>query len=512
MLRDVIKVNRTKKSAKNALFALLSKIIYIVISFICRTFFIKYLSEEYLGVNGLFTNVLTILSFAELGIGNAIIFKLYKPIAENDEEKVKTLIHFYKKIYFLIGLFIFIVGLLIIPFLDVFIKNEPNIKESITFIYILFLFNTCVSYFFTYKKSIIIAYQNEYILSIIDLIISIVQNLLQIVVLIITKNFILYLIILIIGTIVNNVIASLIANKKYPFILEKKYKKIDKCESKSIFNDVKSLILYKFGYVLGNGTDNIIISSFIGVGPVGLLSNYTTLTAAITSVLGSFFNALTASVGNLNTIKDKKKKEDVFYQIIYISFIVYSVISVCVAVLSNRFVSIWIGEKYVLSMKICFAIGFNLYIDGVRFANYTFRNTLGLFTNGRIIPLISSISNVVLSILLVNKIGMFGVLIATGLTRLLILTWYDPYIIHKYAFESTSKKYFKNYFYYFCLVTIMYIISSKLNLLISYNGLFGFVISGVLLVCVNMLIAILSTCFKEEFKSTISRFKNLIKE
>lgn len=505
-------MNRTKNSARNAGIAVISKILTIIITFISRTIFIKYLGEEYLGVNGLFTNILMILSFAELGIGNAIIFKLYKPIADNDKEKIKTLVYFYKKAYFLIGLIIFFLGLLIIPFLGVMINNAPDIKESITFIYILFLINTTISYFFTYKKSVISGFQKEYIINIVTLITTFIQNIIQIIILVVSQNYILYLITLIASTIMNNVINSYIADKLYPYINEKEYSKLDKKEQKNIFNDVKSLIIYKLGYVLSNGTDNIIISSFLGVGQVGLLSNYTTITSAITSLLSTPFNSLTASIGNLNTIKDNDRKESVFYQILFISFIIYGYVSIATGILLNRFITIWLGIDYALAFSISIAIAFNLYIDGMRFVNYTFRNTLGLFKKGRFLPLLSSISNVILSIILVKYAGMFGVLIATGVTRLLIMTWYDPYLIHKNAFKTSSTRYYKTYIYYLVVSIITFILCTKIDRTISITGILGFIISGMVVSVIIFILFLLCTFKLKEFKETKERIAGLIKK
>ena len=214
--------SRTKNSARNACVAIVSKVIYIVMSFICRTVFIKILGTEYLGVNGLFTNILTMLSFAELGIGVAIIYKMYKPIAEDDHEQIKTLIHFYKRAYATIGTVILILGLMVIPFLGSIIKDSPNIKENLSFIYVLFLVNTSISYFFAYKKSIITGHQKEYIINLITLVVTTVLNILQIVFLFITHNYIVYLLLQIIATVTDNVIASKMANKMYPYIKEKK--------------------------------------------------------------------------------------------------------------------------------------------------------------------------------------------------------------------------------------------------------------------------------------------------
>ena len=504
------KTSRIKSTTINSTVALGSKILIFVLQFICRTVFIKVLSTEYLGVNGLFTNILTMLSFAELGIGNAIIFKLYKPIAENDQEKIKTYMKFYQKAYVLIGIVILTIGIIIIPFLKYMINDVPDIKENIYFIYVLFLANSTISYFFTYKKSIIIGYQKEYITTIINFVTVVLQNTIQIVILVLTKNYILYLVIQILATFLDNYISSKKANKMYPFIKDKDYEKISKTEEKKIFTDVKSLILYKIGDILSNGTDNIIISTFVGVSEVGLLSNYTTITNAIKTFLSSFFNGFTASVGNLNTTDDNEKKESIFYQILLLSFLIYGFVSVAIILLSNEFITIWLGNDYLLSFSVCFALGFNMYVDGMRFVNYTFRNTMGMFRKGRFIPLISSISNVILSVILVQYIGIFGVLIATGLTRMFIMTVWDPYLLHKYKFNTSCKRYYITYLYYLIVVALDLFACSFIISKVAIGGILGFIIKGIVIMIVSYIIFFIFTFKMKEFTGLKDIVKNII--
>ena len=184
--------SRIKNTIRNVRSGIIVQIINKVMAFIVRTVFIRILNTEYLGVNGLFTNILTVLSFAELGIGTAIIFSMYKPVAEDDTDKIKSLMRLYKKSYNTIGIVVFILGICVIPFMKYIIKDAPNIKESIILIYVLFLINTSVSYFFTYKKSIITAHQQESIINRIDSFFYLIKSILEIVFLILTKNYILY--------------------------------------------------------------------------------------------------------------------------------------------------------------------------------------------------------------------------------------------------------------------------------------------------------------------------------
>ena len=425
-------------------------------------------------------------------------------------KKIKTYMKFYKKIYILIGIVVLVVGLLIIPFLDYIIKDAPDIKESITLIYILFLLNSSISYFFTYKKSIIIANQKEYVTTIINFLVVLVQNIVQIIILLLTKNYILYLLIQIGATLMDNIIASIKANKMYPFLKDKEYIKIEKKEEKDIFKDVKSLMLYKIGYILSSGTDNIIISAFIGVEKVGLLSNYTTITNAITSFLTSFFNGFTASVGNLNTTEENDKKESIFYQIMLLSFVIFGVIAIGTIVLINDLIKIWLGPDYLLSFSICFALGFNLLVDGMRIVNYTFRNTMGLFKKGRLIPLISSISNVILSLILVNVFGIFGVLLATGITRLFITTMYDPYLLHKYKFHSPCKRYYLTYLYYLIIFFVDLALCMLITSKITIVGILGFIIKGIVITIITGIVFILLINKIKEFKELVKLLKSRI--
>ena len=487
-----MQASRTKNSIRNVTFSSISKVIYIITNFVCRTIFIKVLGSEYVGLNGLFTNILGIFTLVDLGIGSAIVYRLYKPIAEGDTEKSKNLILFYKQVYRIIGIIIAIIGVLIIPFLSS-IVGENNINENITIIYILFLIKTVVMYFLYYKREFIVAHQKEYMVSIIELSVCIVQNVLEIIFLILTHNYIVYLIIQMSTTILERIIISVIANKLYPYIKEKSYSKLDKKEKREIFSDVKALTFYRIGYILSDSMDNIIISIFAGLNQVGLLSNYVIVVKSIVSLVSSAFNSLTASIGNLNTTDNNSRKENVYYTIFHLSFIMYGYISIATALLLNKFIVIWIGEEFLLSFKIAIILGINMYIDGMRYINEAYRNTLGLFKKGKYIPLISSGINVILSIILVQYIGVFGVLLATALSRVLIAIWYDPYIIHKYEFKNNFKKFYLRYFYYLVILAATFFVCYKVTILIKITGIVGFLICGIIVTFIVGTIFLLTT-------------------
>ncbi|MBP3503049.1 MAG: sugar translocase [Clostridia bacterium] len=511
--------NRTNNAIRNVKTGAIVQFINRIMAFVVQTVFIKVLNAEYLGVNGLFTNILTILSFTELGIGTAIIFSMYKPVANEDKEKIKSLMKLYKKSYNIIGCIVFLLGLCIIPFLGIIIKEAPNIKENLTYIYILFLFNTSVSYFFTYKKSIIYAHQKQSIIDNIDSIFYLIKSILLILFLYITKNYIVYLCVQIGTTIIENVVISIKADKLYPYLKEKNVEKLDRKESKSIFDNVKSLIIYKLGGVIMNGTDNILISALINVNTVGYCSNYVLIINSVKGIVYSALNGVSASVGNLNAMGNPEKKERVFYQITFVNYIVYSFVTIAFIVLLNPFIKIWLGESYVLGISVSIALAISAFIEGMRNPGYTFRTTLGLFKKGRKTPYIGAVTNIILSIILGKTIGVTGIFIATAIAQLVSYSWIDPYLIHKYEFKTSVSKYFKKYSVYAIVFTISTCITLFVSQLIKIEGIIGLILKAIVVCIIPNLINLLVYYRTEEFKELkikildpiISKFTRKIK-
>ena len=513
--------SRTKNSARNMSVAIIAKLVTVLLSFVCRTVFINVLGAEYLGFNGLFSNILSVLSFAELGAGTALIYRMYKPVAENDREKIKSLMHLYKTVFNVIGVTIFVLGLAVLPFLPFLMKDSGGVDSNLIAVYyVLFLISCSISYFFTYKRSLITSYQQNHIVSLINLFAMVLTNVLEIVFLLTTHNYVAYLLIQIGGVLLENTLISRKADKMYPYIKETEFQKVSKHERKSFFKDVKLLFLRQTSYALLQGTDNIIISAFVGIVEVGLLSNYTLITTTLYSLLETAFNAITPSIGNLNTIKDKARKEKVFYQIFFISFIIYGYVSIMIALLLNKFVAVWLGGEYVLGMAISFALGLDFFISGTRYAYYTYRNTSSLFRKAVYLPIITVLANILLSILLVNVLPMeghwkiFGVLIATPITKLIFQAAYEPYLIHKYMFKTSVIKYYKRFGYYVFVTLLAGVISYFVINAIPVEGVVGFVIDGVLgtliVAAIFWLFTFKTASYREVKKKLVRLVKNKI--
>ena len=508
MIKGEIKLekSRTKNTIKNVKTGLIVQLINKVMGFIVRTVFISVLGKEYLGINGLFTNILTVLSFAELGIGSAIIFSMYKPIAEDDKEKIKSFMQLYKKCYNIIGIFVLICGILIIPFLKIIIKEPPNIKENISIIYLLFLINTSTSYFFTYKKSIISAYQQQSIINKIDSVIYVIKNIIEIIILKWTRQYLVYLFMEIFATIIENIVLASKATKMFPYLKEKEVKPLEKKEKKKIFSNVKALVAYQFGSIIMDGSDNILISSLINVTTVGVCSNYTLILSSVKSVLNSALNGITASIGNLNTNENIEKKEDILHQYLLVSFFIYSFCATAFIALSNPFINIWIGENYILPLSVPIALGISFFLGGIRQPSYTYRVTLGLFRKGSFTAYIAAITNIVFSIILCKFFDVTGIYIGTSLALLVSYIWIDPCLIYKYEFKKTTTTYFKKLIIYIIVFFIDIVVTLNAIKIITIDGFLGFILKMILVMVIPNIINLIALYKEKEFKAINERF------
>lgn len=448
--------NRTINSLRNIAVSSIGQFVNLLISIINRIVFLKVLNVEYLGVSGIFSDLLTVLSLAELGIGNAIAYALYKPIALGDKEKISEYMNLYGKIYKIIGILVASIGLVITPFLRFLIRDVPNINESIYLIYILFLANTVVSYFFSYKATLLIADQKNYVISLVMYIVSSVQLITQVLFLTFTRNYIIYLIIQIIFTLTYNITISIIVDKQYSF--DKKVT-LNKHDSKVLFKNTKSLFIIKLSSMLVNNTDNIIIALVVNVGTIGFLSNYKILINTANAFLNQIFYGISASIGNLNVSADESKKLSIFETLNLANFWIVSWFSVGFWILSNDIIELWLGSNYKLSIDIIIILGLNFYVVGMQGAVWTYKNTMGLFVKGQYILLITALLNIVLSLTLGTFYGLFGILVATVIARLLTNVWYDPYVIFKYGFKENPLSYFKKYISYTLILAITFILT-----------------------------------------------------
>ena len=504
--------SRTKQSAINAGVSLFARIQTLILGFVSRMIFLRFLSAEYLGVNGLFTNVLTVLSFAELGIGNAIQFSLYKPVKENDREKIASLMRLYKWAYRIIAASVLVVGVALLPVLDLLITEKPAITENLILIYCLFLFNSAASYLFTYKQTLLVADQREYVVTLATSISSVLQNVVHIVILFLTRNFLAYLISTITCNFLTNFIISVIVSRQYSYIKNKDAPSLEKTEKKQIFRDIKALSISKIAGVACNGTDNIIITRMLGIIWVGLVSNYTLIINTMSGLLYSILSGLTGSLGNLNVDKDYQKNRRVFNEIFLLGFFLYSVVGICTIVLVNDFIGeVWLrDEQYLLSLVVVISLVLIGYQSGMNYAAYSFRTTLGYFDQVKYVYVLTAVLNIGLSILLCYWIGLPGIFFATTISKLLTSEIADGYYAYKYGLGLSPIRYYLKWLLHFALYAGNLAACWFTIRLIPLHGLSGFLVKGVACFAMSFAINCIVFCRTEAFRGILFRMRQLL--
>lgn len=445
------------------------KLINLLLTFVVRTVFISVLGKEYLGINGLFTNILTILSFTELGVGNAIVFAMYKPIAQNRMDMVNALMRFYHKCYCAIGSVILLIGLCITPFIPKLVSGY-TLDLNIYLLFLLYLVNAVVTYFFASRTSFLSAIQQQYKVDIYQQVVKAVKEICMGVALILTHNFILYLLINIILEAMLTLYIYIRIGQEHPFLKEKTTYVISKQEYTSIAKNIYALLLYKIATTVLGGTDNIIISSCVGLGAVGVLSNYVLIVNNVSNFTTVIGHSVTASIGNLNATDDTSKKETIFNSLLLVTFWIFGWITIGMMLFFNQALELWIGPEYLFEMPIVFAICLNFYVGGLQTAGYTFRITNGYFRNSRYFPVLNVILNLGLSLYLVDKVGVFGVLIATPISRILTTTLVDPFYVYKLSFHKSPSIFYVKYMLLFVLEAVTFAINYYVLQLIPEIG------------------------------------------
>ena len=501
---------RTSNSIKNSITSFVGNSLSLIIAFISQAIFIRLLGVEYLGLNGLFSNILSMLCIFELGIGNAIVFNLYKPISENDEKKISALMWFYKKAYSIIIVLILFFGLILIPFLPFFI-NEINIDINVNIVYILFLISTISSYFMAYKRNLIIANQKNYIINLIHVIYIIFLNVLQLLIIFFYKNYYLYLVIKILCQLLENLLISLFADFKYKSILNLKDEKLDSKTEKDIFTRVRSLIFHKIGGVIIFGTDNILISSFLGIATVGLYTNYNTVANGLNTIFGQIISSVTSSVGNLLLCDDDNKKFEVFKKIRFLNFIVSTFTSICFLVIVQPFIKIWVGSKFLLPLGVVFVIVFNYFQKMQRQVYGTFKDSAGIWFEDRYVPIIESTLNIVFSILFLKLFGLSGVFMGTIISGLALWCYSYPKFVYKKLFKRSYIDYAKETLSYIIIFSVLSLFTYYISSLFVFDNLWlKLIINCLIAVFIPSLVLFLIFKNTTEFKYYCNLLKNML--
>ena len=408
-----------------------------ILKFIGRSVFIYFLGKAYLGVNSLFTSIIGILSLSELGIGPAIVYSLYKPLAQDDHIKVKSLMVIYKKIYIIIGVIVTVLGVGLLPFIPNIVgkTNIPNI----IWIYLLFLCNSVVSYFFSYNRSLLSADQKNYLITINDFIFSTITQVLQMVILWKTKNFILYLLVAIFFSVLGNIYLKRRVDKEYSFLSGISPQKLDNETKKELRQNTLGNLIGKIGIVVVMTTDNIYISLFSGVVNVGLYNNYMLAINAANSLISQINNSLTGSLGNLSVTENGNKSYQVFRKNHFINYFITSIFIISFVYLLNDFIYLWLGKGCQLPTITIFLIIINYMLLTYRNVVTSFNVAYGLTYHLRWKVFFECGANILFSafFLIILKLGLNGVILGTIFSTIFVVEWWEPYVLFKYGFKKS---------------------------------------------------------------------------
>lgn len=471
---------RTEYSVRNTTVAFSAQALAILMGFLTRVVFTRTLSEGYVGINGLFTDILNILSLSELGVGTAITYALYGPIAKKDIAKQQALMRLFRNFYRLTAGIVCAAGLCLIPFLDFLMKDRPDV-DHLLLIYLLYLFRSVVSYLLIYKKTLIDAHQMNYITVLYHNGFLILQDLCQVLVLLLTGNFILFLVIAVLCTVTGNICMSRKADRLFPYLKEPCSVPLASEERHDIFKNVKAMLMHKLGNVAVNNTDNLLISSFVGVVAAGIYSNYFLIIGSVRQVFDQALLGAAASVGNLGVTEEKEKVHQVFWQLFFIGYWMFGFAGICLLELLNPFVTLAFGKTYLFSEEIVLILCINFFINGMRRPILIFKESMGLFWYDRYKAVAEALLNLVISVALVLHFGVAGVFVGTFCSTVLTSVWAEPYVLYKYRFEMPVGVYFRRYFGYVAVMAGVWALTDAVCRLITGSAVF--VLAVRLLLC-----------------------------
>ena len=495
--------SRSKNLILNIVFGYVAQVGILILSFVGRKIFLSFLSVDYLGINGLYSNILTVLSLAELGLDTAVLYSLYKPVANNDTALINSLLKYFKKIYFILAIGIFAVGIVLIPFLKLIIKSNLNDMDVIAF-YLLFLVNTVASYFVAHKVAFLSACQEQRIQKLVTLSSNFILQVMYIIVLVLWKNYYVYVLAMVVTTIINNLILNFICNKIHPTLKEKTDPV--RFEIAPIKRRIYATFVYKIGAVAINNTDNILISVLVSTAAVGFYSNYYALINAFQGFIAIISTSLISGIGNLSTQDNGKRQYEIFNIALLFYHFVAALGLVGFSLIFNDVITIWLGAEFLFDNETVFIIAFNFYITTAVTPIWMYREANGLFEQVRYLMLIRATINIVLSIILGKFFGTFGILLATAISLFLTSFWREPIILFRNVFKIPVIEYWKRQIKYF-LTTLIGLVLSFLFIRNIPFGLAATCIKVGVIVGVVSVLFLFSLHKEQEFKTIFNHLK-----
>lgn len=435
-----------KSVSKNTVLGVICRVLLMVLSFVSRSVFVHFLSSTYLGINGLYTSILSVLTMADMGVNTVMLYVLFEPLANGDEVRVASLVSYFKKIFMGIAGAIFALGTLLIPILPYIVSENTLSYGELVGYYIIFLTDTVLSYFGSYKSTLLIADQKGYYVNIITVASNLMRVIIQIAVLWLTHSFICYLIIMLLGTGINNIILTIAANHYYP-ILKDRNRRVDVSYVKPVLIEkTKSVFLYRVASTLTETTDNILISTMIGTIVVGYYSNYSVITTSLFAFINVLSQAFMAGVGNYSVNATNQEKKQTFYRMILIYFFIGATVLCGMLCVTNDLVLFWLRQKqYVLGYDFVAVISIRLFFDIIISPDWVFREAQGLFNEAKTIRIWCAVLNLILSIIFGKIWGLIGIIAATTVAKILTTVWFEPKIICSAVFKESTGEYWKTW-------------------------------------------------------------------
>lgn len=453
-------MGRVHAAVKNIIFGQVGNLITQILNFVLRTLFIRHLGDTLNGVNGLYTNVLSVLSMAELGIGTALNYSLYKPVAQKDIEKIKSYMQLYKRAYRVIGIAVAVIGTGCAPFLPYIVKASEGIPvRDLTLYYFIFLFNTVSTYFVSYKYSLINAEQKNYIQTNIITITKMITVVLQMAVILLTGSFYAYLLTAAAVELIQKIFVSRYLDRRYPYLRDRDVKKLSPKETGEIVTKTRALVFHKVGDVARLQTDSMIITGFINAAVSSFVDNYNMVLNSVANVVNIIFNSVLSSFGNLFATESRQKQYQIFRVYRFAACWIYGFSAMGFSLLLTPLIELWLGRERTLAFSVVLCILIDYYFKGDRIVLSNFKTAAGVFEQDKYLALIQGAVNLVVSILLVQRVGLIGVYVGTIVSGL-IANVTKPVIIYRVILVKPVREYFADSVKYISALLITFVLLS----------------------------------------------------
>lgn len=487
-------MSRVKNTKRNIIWSYVDYLISVLFSFLIRSITVNVLGDEYLGLSSLFTSILQVLNIAESGFSVAIVYSMYKPLAENDTQTVCSLLAYLKKVYKVIGGIVFFSGLVLMPFLPLLIKGEYPLGINVYLLYFLYLLNSSVSYFlFAYRESLLNALQRMDLAKLAYSLVRLLQSILQIVSVLVLKNYYIFVTSTILGTIVRNIITAIVSKKKYPQYYCNG--EIDQVNKKNIRERVAGLLICNVSSITYTTFDSIILSSFLGLTAVAVYSNYLIIFDSVSNIIVLIRLAMQASVGNSVACETIEKNYDDLKKWQFLFSAIAIVCFTCLLCIYQPFMMMWMGDKMMLSQLDAILLSVLFFITVIQHSYYLYLSATGLWLELRWAYIISAVLNIVLNLILCKCLETTGVILATIIVNIISgVVWQSKIIFSRY-FKKKISGYFKNQFIYLVVAIVSGGLAYLICNSITITGVIGLLIR--LSICISISLFLIIICFRK---------------